>query len=121
MTQYYSIKADGFYNSDSGVAIPDDAIELTAKQYEDFLTAMNTQNKMLVLEDGELVLKPRTPNLTWDIIRQKRNSLLSQSDYTQMPDWPGDKKAWAEYRQALRDITNKFTNPNTIIWPETPA
>jgi len=38
-----------------------------------------------------------------------------------MPDWPGDKKAWAEYRQALRDITSNFSNPNTIIWPKTPT
>jgi hypothetical protein len=121
MTKYYSVKADGFYNSDSGVTIPDDAIELTDKQYEDFLTAMNTQNKMLVLENDELVLKTRIPNITWNIIRQKRNRLLSQSDYTQMPDWPGDKKAWAEYRQALRDITSNFSNPNTIIWPKTPT
>lgn len=121
MSKYYSLKADGFYNSDSGVAIPDDAIELTDKQYENFLIAMNTQNEMLVLENGELVLKPRKPNLTWDIVRQKRNRLLSQSDYTQMPDWSGDKRAWAEYRQDLRDITIKFANPNTIIWPKTPA
>ena len=54
------------------------------------------------------------------MIKRKRNKLLSQSDYTQMPDWPGDKTAWAEYRQALRDITTTFSDPNEVVWPKAP-
>ena len=120
MAIYFSIKNDGFYHSDAGVEIPDDAIEITGEQFNDFLYYMNNENKMLALENGELVLKPRQNNIPWEIVRQKRNNLLSQSDYTQMTDWPGDKKAWSEYRQQLRDIPQKFTNTNDIVWPKAP-
>lgn len=111
---------DGFYHIESGVIIPDDAIELTQEQYNNFISAMNSEGKMLVLESGELVLKPRKNTLPWEFVKQKRNKLLSQSDYTQMPDWPGDKKAWSEYRQQLRDIPQNFTDTSEIVWPKSP-
>ena len=120
MTIYFSVNSDGFYHSESGVPIPNDAIEITEDQYNYFIFTMNTENKMLVLEDVEFVLKPRLYKTSWDMIKRKRNKLLSQSDYTQMPDWPGDKTAWAEYRQALRDITTTFSDPNEVVWPKAP-
>jgi hypothetical protein len=120
MTIYFSIENDGFYNSDAGVPIPNNAIEITEEQYNYFIATMNAENKMLVLEDGELVLKPRQYETSWEIIRQKRNRILSQSDYTQMPDWPGNKIVWATYRQALRDITTSFSDPNEVVWPKAP-
>lgn len=41
----------------------------------------------------------------WDQVRYWRNGELAASDWTQLPDAPADKAAWAEYRQNLRDIT----------------
>lgn len=120
MTMYYSMSSDGFYNSEAGITIPDDAIEITEDQYKYFISSMNEEGKMLVVEDGEFVLKPRQNTISWEMIKQKRNKLLSQSDYTQMPDWPGDKVLWAEYRQALRDIPSTFSNPNEVVWPKAP-
>jgi len=52
-------------------------------------------------------------------VRQERNRLLSACDWTQVPDAPTDKAAWAAYRQALRDITQHPDWPN-IDWPEAP-
>lgn len=120
MAVYFSIKNDGFYHSESGVIIPDDAVEITEEQFNHFLYSMNNEGKMLVLENDELVLKSRQYNVSWEIVKQKRNKLLSQSDFTQMPDWSGDKKAWSEYRQQLRDIPQKFANPDEIVWPKAP-
>lgn len=52
---------------------------------------------------------------------QKRNLLLAQSDYTQLPDVPiENKELWAVYRQDLRDITSQPDFPNVIIWPTSP-
>lgn len=52
---------------------------------------------------------PMFPDATdeqlWDQVRLWRNAELAQSDWTQLPDSPADKTAWAAYRQALRDIT----------------
>ena len=46
--------------------------------------------------------------------RMQRNMLLTQSDWTQMPDSAlsdDDKAAWAAYRTLLRDL------PTTSAWP----
>ena len=41
-------------------------------------------------------------DLLLDEMRQKRNQLLKESDYTALPDFPQRDK-WILYRQALRD------------------
>lgn len=54
--------------------------------------------------------------------RQQRQTLLFNSDYTQLPDAPVSNKAdWAAYRQALRDITGQADYPRSIVWPVAPA
>jgi hypothetical protein len=56
----------------------------------------------------------------WDRVRDYRNLLLSESDWTQMPDSPLiGNVAWVTYRQLLRDITNS-PDPFTIVWPDIP-
>ena len=49
-----------------------------------------------------------------------RNIQLSDSDWTQLPDSPVDRVAWAVYRQALRDVTTQLNFPWNIQWPESP-
>jgi len=44
--------------------------------------------------------------------RAKRNALLRQSDWSQLPDANVDKIAWATYRQALRDLPLQKDFPN---------
>lgn len=53
-------------------------------------------------------------------VRAQRNSLLSQSDWTQVADAPVDKAVWATYRQALRDITAQVGFPFEVVWPVVP-
>jgi hypothetical protein len=55
-----------------------------------------------------------------DDMRNKRNALLANSDWTQIADAPVDATAWATYRQALRDITTQVGFPNEVIWPVEP-
>ena len=56
----------------------------------------------------------------WFTIREIRNQLLSECDWTQLSDIPTEiKNLWSSYRQDLRDITNQ-TNPFNIIWPVKP-
>jgi hypothetical protein len=54
-------------------------------------------------------------------IRNERNSLLVASDWTQVLDAPVDQTAWAEYRQALRDITSQEGFPHNVVWPTKPV
>lgn len=54
-------------------------------------------------------------------IRAQRSALLTESDWTQLPDAPvNDKAAWATYRQALRDITVQSGFPFQVVWPAKP-
>ena len=51
---------------------------------------------------------PEFPEATdeqkWEQIKLWRNAELARTDFTQLPDAPTNKEAWAEYRQALRDL-----------------
>lgn len=53
--------------------------------------------------------------------RATRDTFLQQSDWTQLPDVPlATKTAWAEYRQALRDVTSQAGFPTDVLWPTPP-
>ena len=53
--------------------------------------------------------------------RRTRNSLLTESDWTQMPDYSGaNKESWATYRQALRDLPANTADPANPVWPTKP-
>jgi Phage tail assembly chaperone protein len=76
-------------------------------------------------QDGniQLVVDPEKLNSKlWSEVRQQRNTLLTQCDWTQLPDVPltADQKAlWVAYRQELRDVTNQ-PDPANITWPVPP-
>ena len=53
-------------------------------------------------------------------LRTQRNTLLAQTDWTQLADAPVDKEAWATYRQDLRDISSQETFPDSVTWPTSP-
>ena len=53
-------------------------------------------------------------------VRALRTGKLKDSDWTQVADAPVAKAAWAEYRQALRDITGQAGFPWDIQWPTQP-
>ena len=58
----------------------------------------------------------------WEAIRDARNLLLSDTDYTQLPDTPITaqcRTAFQTYRQALRDVTSQ-PDPYNISWPTIP-
>jgi hypothetical protein len=60
--------------------------------------------------------------IKWSEIREQRNQLLSECDWTQFQDSPitGSKLTeWQTYRQELRNITTQ-ENPYNIVWPTKP-
>jgi hypothetical protein len=94
------------------------------------------------VENNQAVLFPDKPNNGnyWDFdysnkvwignsqiastqITDKRQILLQQSDWTQLPNGPltaEQQQAWAVYRQELRDITSQSGYPFNVIWPTPP-
>jgi hypothetical protein len=73
--------------------------------------------KLTVKSDSELQAIQDAIKLEY--FRQKRNNLLQQSDWTQVPDAPVDQAAWATYRQQLRDLPENV-DPLNPIWPTPP-
>jgi len=65
----------------------------------------------------------------WRLLRQERTRLLQESDWRDLPSYPGtDQAEWRTYRQALRDLTNTETpalNDNgeliNVNWPVPPG
>lgn len=56
-------------------------------------------------------------------IRANRNSLLNQTDYLMMPDYPisGEYREKIKvYRQELRDITKQENFPTDVVFPNLP-
>ena len=54
------------------------------------------------------------------MMRAIRNDLLAQSDWSQLPDAPCNREAWATYRQALRDLPATWTEGPEADFPDTP-
>jgi len=89
--------------------------------YVENINAKKVNISTLAIED---VVVP-TPSLE-DRIRQRRNILLIDCDWTVGADSPlsDSKKAeWSTYRQALRDITDNITVSTYIelVWPTKPS
>lgn len=60
----------------------------------------------------------------WKELRNKRDFLLSQSDWTQGNDSPltlQQKEEWKIYRQALRDVPSNTIDPKRPVWPLSPS
>jgi hypothetical protein len=71
--------------------------------------------------DTETINKRR--EIKWSEVRSGRDSLLSESDWTQFNDSPISGSTltdWQTYRQSLRDITNQ-SDPYDITWPSIPS
>lgn len=71
-------------------------------------------------KNGQFVTPSPNEEFLANLVRAKRNALLSESDWTQLADAPVDRAAWASYRQALRDIPSQAGFPLDVVWPEKP-
>ena len=101
---YYVITVWKPYNHATEKLVP-----ATPHLYEGMCCTVDVEPKT------EQELKERVSN-EWTAIRQQRNRLLAESDWTQLADSPADKDKWAVYRQELRDITTQ-EDPFSIVWP----
>lgn len=68
----------------------------------------------------ELANPPPTSEQLAEQARKKRDLLLAESDFSQLPDAPVNASVWAAYRQELRDVPEQVGFPETIDWPERP-
>ncbi len=107
----------------------EDYVSYLTAELDKVLQSQKNAKNFVRLEDGEVVevTEPPQPRLTeyskWQIIREKRNQLLVESDWTQMPDVPltaEQRQAWRKYRQELRDLPQTFRKADEVVWPIPP-
>lgn len=75
----------------------------------------------IVVDWTEEVIEAATTE-QWKNVRADRDRRLQECDWTRLDDVPltEEKKVeWANYRQALRDVTNQ-PDPFEIVWPTQP-
>lgn len=125
MTYYGHYNEDGEYRGFftkevHGDNIDTPYIELSEEQWQQALTG-----NFKVIDGSHTYVSP-PENIdelkAYSILRSERNSLLSQCDWTQLPDAPlsnEKKQEWANYRQQLRDLPDTVDIHN-IIYPEKP-
>ena len=95
------------------VASPDDTEDHGRELYEMLNSKYSDQVAPVTQED---LYKEAS-----DYAKHRRYMELKDTDWTQLPDVPdATKTLWAEYRQALRDITSQEGFPFDIVWPEVP-
>jgi hypothetical protein len=123
MARYYSPSLPGFLDDDIHSTIPEDAIEISPELHQTLVDGL-AEGQPIHITDGVPTLGSVPAKvITWAQIRTKRDKLLAECDWTQLPDVTmstGTLDAWREYRQALRDIT-ELADPNDVVWPTKPA
>ena len=102
----------------SEIEIEDDYTEVISETNPTLVDGVWTQN-FIIVDASEEEIDERI-QLKWEEIRTQRNTLLTESDWTQLGDSPfNSSQEWKDYRQSLRDITNQ-ENPFQITWPTKP-
>lgn len=122
----FSPSTCGFYDRRVHNSIPADAIEVSEAERTAALDALEPGLAIVAGPDGKPIAAPVAPepDVALALLRARRDQLLRDSDYTQLPDvdMNADLRArWAEYRQALRDLPLSVANGAPADWPVSPA
>ncbi|HET6536712.1 MAG TPA: phage tail assembly chaperone [Sphingopyxis sp.] len=124
MTLYFSPSATAFY--DAAQPRPDDAIPISRERLGQLMDEQAEGRIITSDARGQpIAVTPPPPSAAEAAarLRAERDRRLAASDYSQFPDYPitpDQRRAWATYRQALRDLPTTITNPADIAWPVPP-
>ena len=85
-----------------------------------FTDTTDEDGNVTTAAQSEAAYRQRIDNEAAKRVREQRNNLLSNNDWTQLVDAPINASLWATYRQALRDITSQPGFPHNVTWPTAP-
>ena len=78
-----------------------------------------TTEEIAIKEAKEQEWENNRENRAWKKLRDKRNLLLAETDWTANTDVTMSD-AMRTYRQALRDLPSSTSNPDDVVFPEKP-
>jgi len=79
--------------------------------------------KLTAEEIQELEDKAAAADLDFTFVRNQRNAMLRDCDWTQIADaslGAHTAEEWAAYRQELRDLPSKYSKVSEVVWPDDP-
>lgn len=107
-----------------------DLTEIIARLDADHPEITRLENGTVIVVSGsdrEAMLREWAQGMidgAFERMRNERNTLLASSDWAGLADSPlteAKRKAWAKYRQALRDLPESVDDPTVeVAWPEPP-
>lgn len=107
-------------NNLDGIVINDTDIIIESDIQIDYSKIYKLVDGSIVTEDYVMPQELIT-GAKWEDVRTERNKLLTETDWTQLPDIPTEvKESWQTYRQALRDIPSTYSSPENVVWPTKP-
>ncbi|WP_082603516.1 tail fiber assembly protein [Flavobacterium sp. Root901] len=109
----------GFYVEGIHENIPQPNIDLTEAEWQQALS----KNYKVINGKHAYSAFVETQDTILENLRTTRNTLLTDSDWTQLEDSPlseEKKTEWKNYRQKLRDLTN-LDDLTSIFWPTQPS
>ncbi|QOT75045.1 tail fiber assembly protein [Cupriavidus basilensis] len=131
MKTFYSKSTGGLYPEDLQDAYeaagtwPDDLVEVPPEIYATLMEAQSAGRVIIADAAGNPVAVDRPAPSDADLAvtaRARRDGLLRDSDWTQLPDVPAaTKEKFVAYRQALRDAPEQTGFPQSIEWPPAPV
>lgn len=123
MSFYFSSEKTAFYSITNTTTTPTGLVKITDEIYYGLLNGQSNGKKITSDSNGYPILVDQdlpTDEHQWNDIKQKRNALLMETDWTQLPDVSANiAEKYKLYRQALRDITTQ-ADPFNIVWPIKP-
>ena len=99
-----------FRNNPDGstTSIPTDTTNTDYQEYLEWVAEGNTPNPAETVDP-------------WQAIREKRDQLIRDSDWTMTPGATVDQAQWTAYRQVLRDLPQTYENAEDVVWPTVPS
>jgi hypothetical protein len=79
----------------------------------------NMEQQLLTMDESQV-----TNEQWWVVAKWWRNALLNESDWSQAPDnalTASQRELWRQYRQELRDLSDNYTDPKKIVFPDLPS
>lgn len=113
---------------DGGYLLPADSTEVPPPTFDASTHTCAFDGSQWVVTEIPIPEPEPEPIPAIEQLRMQRNSLLVQTDWRMVSDYPGSNQTeWQTYRQALRDITTQTPSLDSdgdltgIIWPTPPT
>ena len=90
---------------------------------DEWVEWLDTEQDQPTDAETEDMLAQLAAEYPWVAVREQRNRMLRDSDWTDLPHSPlgeSQQEEWQAYRQALRDVPQQDVEPDAVVWPDKP-